>query len=51
MTKRESKSQLTWIDVKAQLATFDRTALLDLLHHLYAPRTRTIGPSFTPALA
>ena len=36
MTKRESKSQLTWTDVKAQLATFDRTALLDLLHHLYA---------------
>lgn len=29
MTKRESKSQLTWIDVKAQLATFDRTALRD----------------------
>ena len=36
MTKRESKPQLTWTDVKAQLATFDRTALLDLLHHLYA---------------
>ena len=36
MTKRESKSQLTWTDVKAQLATFDRTALLGLLHHLYA---------------
>ena len=36
MTKHGSKSQLTWTDVKAQLATFDRTSLLDLLHHLYA---------------
>jgi hypothetical protein len=36
MTKREPKSQPTWTDVKAQLAAFDRTALLDLLHHLYA---------------
>ncbi|HXY48319.1 MAG TPA: hypothetical protein VEI01_02630 [Terriglobales bacterium] len=36
MTKRESKSQPTWTDVKAKLAAFDRTALLDLLHHLYA---------------
>jgi hypothetical protein len=35
MTKREPKSP-TWTDVKAQLAAFDRTALLDLLHHLYA---------------
>jgi hypothetical protein len=36
MTKREPKSQPTWTDVKAQLAAFDQTALLDLLHHLYA---------------
>jgi hypothetical protein len=36
MTKREPKSQPTWTDVKAMLAAFDRTALLDLLHHLYA---------------
>jgi hypothetical protein len=36
MTKPEPKSQPTWTDVKAQLAAFDRTALLDLLHHLYA---------------
>jgi hypothetical protein len=36
MTKRESKSQTTWTDVKAKLAAFDRTALVDLLHHLYS---------------
>src|SRR5260370_34996283 len=36
MTKRESKTDPTWTDVKAKLAAFDRTALLDLLHHLYA---------------
>ena len=36
MDKRQSKSQPTWTDVKAKLAAFDRTALLDLLHHLYA---------------
>ena len=36
MTKRESKSQPTWTDVKTKLAAFDRSALLDLLHHLYA---------------
>ena len=36
MTKREPKSQPTWTDVKAKLAVFDRPALLDLLHHLYA---------------
>ena len=36
MTKREPKSQPTWTDVKAKLAVFDRAALLDLLHHLYA---------------
>ena len=36
MTKRESKMEPTWTDVKAKLAAFDRTALLDLIHHLYA---------------
>lgn len=36
MTKRESKSGPTWTDVKAKLAAFDRTALVDLIHHLYA---------------
>ena len=36
MTKRESRSQPRWSDVKAKLAAFDRTALVDLLHHLYA---------------
>jgi hypothetical protein len=36
MTKRESKTEPTWTDVKAKLAAFDRTALSDLLHHLYA---------------
>jgi len=36
MTKRESKSQPSWTDVKAKLVGFDRTAVGDLLHHLYA---------------
>lgn len=36
MTKPQSKTQPTWTDVKAKLAVFDRPALLDLLHHLYA---------------
>lgn len=36
MMKRELKSQPTWTDVKARLAAFDRTALVDLIHHLYA---------------
>jgi len=36
MKKRESKTEPTWTDVKAKLAAFDRTALLDLIHHLYA---------------
>ena len=36
MTKRESKSQPSWTDVKAKLAAFDRAALVDLIHHLYA---------------
>lgn len=36
MAKRQSKAHPTWADVKAKLAAFDRTALLDLIHHLYA---------------
>ena len=36
MTKRPSKSQPTWTDVKAKLVAFDRPALLDLVHGLYA---------------
>ena len=36
MGKRQPKSLLTWTDVKAKLADFDRAALLDLIHHLYA---------------
>jgi hypothetical protein len=36
MAKRKSKSQPTWTDVKAKLSAFDRAALLDLLHRLYA---------------
>jgi hypothetical protein len=36
MTKRESQSQPTWTDIKAKLDAFDRTALMDLLHHLYS---------------
>jgi len=35
MKKRESKSQPSWTDVKAKLEVFDRTALVDLIHHLY----------------
>jgi hypothetical protein len=36
MAKRQTKSRPTWTDVKDRLAAFDRTALLDLIHHLYA---------------
>jgi len=36
MTKPQSKSQPTWNDVKAKLVEFDRPALLDLVHDLYA---------------
>lgn len=36
MSKPQSKSQPSWADVKANLAAFDRTGLLDLIHHLYA---------------
>jgi hypothetical protein len=36
MIRRQSKSQPTWIDVKAKLAGFDRTGLLDLVRDLYA---------------
>jgi hypothetical protein len=36
MIKRQSKPQPTWIDVKAKLASFDRTGLLALVQDLYA---------------
>lgn len=36
MARPQSKSQPTWVDVKAKLATFDRAALLELIHHLYS---------------
>src|SRR5437762_11165687 len=36
MAKRQPKPQPTWADVKAKLAGFDRTAVLELIHHLYA---------------
>jgi len=35
MTKRQSRSQPTWTDVKAKLADFDRAALLGLIQSLY----------------
>ena len=35
-TKRQSKSHLTWTDVKAQLADFDSAALLGLIQSLYS---------------
>jgi hypothetical protein len=34
--QRQSKSQPTWTDVKAKLASLDRTGLLGLVHDLYA---------------
>ena len=36
MMKSAAKSQPTWTDVKDKLAAFDRAALVDLIHHLYA---------------
>jgi len=36
MGKRQPKPLPTWTDVKAKLADFDRAALLDLIHNLYA---------------
>ena len=36
MSQRQPKSLPTWTDVKAKLAAFDRAALLDLIHNLYA---------------
>jgi hypothetical protein len=35
MIRGQSKSQPTWINVKAGLESFDRTALLGLVHDLY----------------
>src|SRR5216683_845866 len=36
MVRRQSKSQPTWADVKAKLASFDHTGLVNLLRDLYA---------------
>ena len=36
MAKLQTKSHPTWADVKEKLAAFDRTALVDLIHHLYS---------------
>src|SRR5438128_3429484 len=36
MAKRKSKSQPAWTDVEAELADFDRAALLGLIQSLYA---------------
>jgi hypothetical protein len=36
MIRGQSKSRPTWKDVKARLESFDRTALLGLVHDLYA---------------
>ena len=36
MSKRQSKSQPSWTDVKAKLASFDRKGLLGLIQDLYA---------------
>jgi hypothetical protein len=38
MAKRHLKSQPTWADVKTKLASFDRSALLNLIQGLYAAR-------------
>jgi len=35
MTKRQSRSQPTWVDVKAKLSSFDRAGLLGLVQDLY----------------
>lgn len=36
MAKRQPKAELTWKEVKAKLAGFDRAALLAVLQDLYA---------------
>src|SRR6266516_6140242 len=36
MVRRQSKSQPTWADVKAKLANFDHTGLVNLIQDLYA---------------
>ncbi len=43
MIQRQSKSQPKWTDVKAKLASFDRTGLLGLVQDLYTahPDNRT----------
>jgi hypothetical protein len=41
MATRQSKSQPTWIDVKAKLANFDRAGLLSLVQDLYTAHKET----------
>ena len=36
MARRQPRSQPSWTDVKAELASFDRLGLLGLIHDLYA---------------
>ena len=36
MPRRQERSQPTWTDVKARLASFDRLGLLGLIQDLYA---------------
>jgi hypothetical protein len=36
MPRRQERSQPTWTDVKAKLASFDRLGLLALIQDLYA---------------
>src|SRR6202162_2666303 len=36
MTRRHPRSQPTWTDVKAKLASLDRTGLMGLIQNLYA---------------
>ena len=41
MPRRHERSQLTWTDVKAKLASFDRLGLLGLIQDLYAAHKDT----------
>ena len=49
MPRRQERSQLTWTDVKAKLASFDRLGLLGLIQDLYAAHKDT-RRFFTPVL-
>jgi len=41
MSKHQSKSQPTWVDVKAKLVSFDRAGLLGLVQDLYTAHKDT----------